>query len=168
MFFDVILKCIPCVWFVQSCPKPFQNAKYEWNFQIKFFWPTFNLFFHNMTNWQILQSRLKVGFKKGLIQLLKLSRTSTYHMWYPHVVQKDSILKHHLLSNLLVTNLKCFFTLEDYFLVWFSMLSPSGPLEKFVYQQWKQKLKYENQKMLKSMSSPSSHKQNFIFQVYRT
>jgi hypothetical protein len=65
MFFYMILKCIACVWFIKSCPKPFQNATYEWNFQIKLFWPTFNSLSHNITNWQILQSRLKVGFKKG-------------------------------------------------------------------------------------------------------
>jgi hypothetical protein len=56
----------------------------------------------------------KVGFKKRFIQLLKLSKTSTYHIWCPHVVQKDNLLRHHLFSNLLVTNL-CFFTREDYF-----------------------------------------------------
>jgi hypothetical protein len=49
-----------------------------------------------------------------LIPLLKLSKMSTYHIWCPHVVQKDNLLRHHLLSNLFVTNL-CFFTWEDYF-----------------------------------------------------
>jgi hypothetical protein len=31
MFFDMILKCIACVWFIKSCPKPFQNIAYESN-----------------------------------------------------------------------------------------------------------------------------------------
>jgi hypothetical protein len=50
MFFYMILKCIVCVWFIKSCPKPFQNATYEWNFQIKLF-DLLSIYF--FTTWQI-------------------------------------------------------------------------------------------------------------------
>jgi hypothetical protein len=50
MFFDMILKCIACAWFIKSCPKPFQNATYEWNFQINFF-DLLSMYF--ITTWQI-------------------------------------------------------------------------------------------------------------------
>jgi hypothetical protein len=58
-----------------------------------------------------------------LIQLLKLSKTLTYHIWCPHVVQKESHKTSPRLSNLLVT---IFFKkhLKTTFLVYFSMLSP--------------------------------------------
>ncbi len=57
-----------------------------------------------------MQSRLK----EKLIQLFKLSKTSTYHIWCPHVCSKSNFMTCHLLFNLLVTKFYCF-TCEDYF-----------------------------------------------------
>jgi len=65
------------------------------------------------------------------IQLLKLSKVSTYHIWYPYVIQKDNLLRHHLLSNLLVTNL-CVFDWEGYFLKYtLACFHPSTHSEKY-------------------------------------
>ncbi len=125
MFFDMILKCnIACAWFIKSCLKPFQNKAYEWNFQINFF-DLFSIYFLTTKQTSKFCKVDWTRFLKRLIQLLKLSKMSTYHSWSPHVVQKDNFLRHHPFSNLIVTNL-CFFTREYYFLVYFSMLSTSN------------------------------------------
>jgi hypothetical protein len=55
-------------------------------------------------------------FLKRLIQLLKPSKTSTYHIWCFHVVQKDNILRHHLLCH--YPNLKRVWGWKFTFLKW--------------------------------------------------
>ncbi len=68
-----------------------------------------------------------------MIQFLKLSKTSTYHIWYPHVVQTENFIRHAPIFNLFVKNL-CFFTREDYSFSNLYMLSPSYyPLPSPIY-----------------------------------
>jgi hypothetical protein len=50
---------------IKSCPNPFKMQHMSENLKLKFSNLLSNLFFHNVNNWQILQSKLKVGLKKS-------------------------------------------------------------------------------------------------------
>ncbi len=101
-------------------PNPFKMQHMSEIFKLNFF---YLLSIYSLTTWPIgILKKIRSRFLKRLIKLLKLSKTSTCHIWCFVHFQKDNFIKHHLFPNLLVTTF-CVFTSEDYFLVYFSMLS---------------------------------------------
>jgi hypothetical protein len=76
------------------------------------FFYLFSIYFFTMWLLANFAKEIENRFLKRLIQL-EFSKISTYHILCPHVIQIDNLIKHHLLSNLLVTNF--FFNIQGLF-----------------------------------------------------
>jgi hypothetical protein len=91
------------------------------NFNFFFFFDPLLIYF--LTMWTLAKF-CKVNWKevfKRLIQLLKLSKTSTYHIWCPHALEKNCLTRHHVLSKFTCHEKK---NLWGLFFGYFCMLSP--------------------------------------------
>ncbi len=67
------------------------------------------------------------------MQLLKLSKTSTYHIWCLHGLEKDYLTKHHVLSKFNCHQKK---TYEDCFLGTFASFHLEWIVQECVRQLW--------------------------------
>jgi hypothetical protein len=82
------------------------------------------LLIYFLTMWTLAKV-CKVNWKevlKRLIQLLKLSKTSTCYIWWPHVLEKECLTRHHVLSKFTCHPKKK--NLWGLFWEYFCMLSP--------------------------------------------